>query len=35
MFFGSVFMTIYSAANVVKYLEAAITGAEKMLGGHS
>lgn len=35
MFFGSVFMTIYSAANVVKYLEAAITGAEQMLGGQS
>ena len=33
MFFGAVFMTLYSIANVVKYLEAAARGSEERLGG--
>ena len=33
MFFGAVFMTLYTVANFVKYLEAAVRGSEERLGG--
>jgi TRAP-type C4-dicarboxylate transport system permease small subunit len=33
MFFGAIFMTLYSIANVVKYLESAVGGSKKGAGG--
>ncbi|MFW6147118.1 MAG: TRAP transporter small permease [Thermodesulfobacteriota bacterium] len=33
MFFGALFMTLYSIANLVKYLEEAVTGTEEKRGG--
>jgi hypothetical protein len=33
MFFGAIFMTLYSIANVVKYIEQAITAPNGAEGG--